>query len=57
MTLLFHNMSDLVLRLTAAVVYKFYNLLVSFKCQKYITIILSTVLCRGEPHILNITER
>ena len=44
-------MSELVLHLTAAVVYKVYNLLVSFKGQKYITIILSIVLCRGDPYI------
>ena len=56
-TLLFNNMSELVLRLTAAVVYKVYNLLLSFKGQKYITIILSIVLCTGDPHTLNISEK
>jgi hypothetical protein len=55
-TLLFHNMSGRVLHLTAAVVYKVYNLLLSLKGKKYITTILSIVLCRGDPHTLNITE-
>ena len=50
-------MSGLVLHLTAAVVHKFYNLLVSFKAQKYITIILSIVLCRGDPHTSNIRDK
>jgi hypothetical protein len=56
-TLLFRNMSGLVLHLTATVGYNVYNLLVSFKGQKYITIILSIVLCRGDPHTLNVTEK
>jgi len=43
-TLLFHNMSGRVLQITADVTFKVYNLLVSFKDKKYITIILSIVL-------------
>jgi len=56
-TLLFHNISVLVLYQTAAVVYKVYNLLISLKGQKYITVILSIVWCRGDPYTLNITEK
>jgi hypothetical protein len=55
--LLFHNNSELVLHLTAALMYKVYNLLISFKGKKYITIILSIVLCWGDPHPFDITEK
>jgi len=50
-------MSLLVFHLTAAVGYKVYNLLVSFKGKKYINIILSIVLCKGDPYTVNITEK
>jgi hypothetical protein len=50
-------MSVLVLHLTAAVVYKVYNLLVSFKGKKYINIILSIVLCSGDSYTVNIREK